>query len=929
MNPKISDFGMARILRGSEQRATNRIVGTYGYMAPEYALEGVFSVKSDVFSFGVLLLEILSGIKNTGLYLSNSLNLIGYAWDLWTSNRPLELMNTDLQHKYCPNAATRYINTALLCVEERAADRPTMLDVVMMLNNELAILPSPVQPAFLNARSGLDSSCLERDIAFQWRQKRHCERIFEADIEIDEDEVQNNDVGPNIGEIEVLGTDGVENNEDGHVLGETEVVGLVGVENNDDGPVMRETEAARHVLGESKGVGPVLGERGDGDNEGSEKVGRSVNADSNNITTATAESDEDDDNDPDSYETDSEGELCVKKGKKLFFDDKGEVPRIELGMIFENSEQFKEALGAYVVAKRFDFRYTKNDLDRTRAKCKGIGCPYMIYAFFGGKDGVFRVRTYVSKHSYSVTFKNRRANYRFIGKHFLSKLKILPNLKLKDMMRLTKDELKVELNKNLCQRARVWANQKIRGRLEDEFNKLFDYVYTLREADPNGTFDLFVQRPTPSASPIFKRLYVCFGGLKEGFKKHCRSVLSLDGCYLKGDFKEVENKETWAWFLEHIQIDLEIGDGDRFTILSDMQKGLLEEMQLILPNVEHRYCARHIYANWKKENSGHDMQQLFWACCKATTEAEFHKHSARMATLKDTALSSLLKRDPKHWSKAFFRTHSKCDTVNNNFGEAFNSTIIYARYWDLTGIPCSHSICVILFNYKPLERGSFLEEQNKREKGETIKGFKLSKRGSKCTCRCCGVLGHNTRTCHSKNNVQTQDSTSLQPAATDVSQPPAPNPSQPTTTDVSQPPAPNPSQPATSQTSQPQFPNSKNTSTKTKGKASCGRQSTKPSLGPRGREIMEGIELYTNEKTGMQILNLDRPSQMLVRRPNTRSHATMSEPVIPSLPAPLSQQYESTHYAPVYQPAVMSTAPPTFTNHGNIIHKLLPRRRSS
>ncbi|GMI63694.1 receptor kinase 1 [Hibiscus trionum] len=158
MNPKISDFGMARIFRGNEQRATDRVVGTYGYMAPEYASEGVFSVKSDVFSFGVLLLEILSGKRNTGFYLSNSLNLIGCAWDLWTSNRPLELMNTDLQQKYCPNAATRYINTALLCVEERAADRPNMSDVVMMLNNELTILPSPVRPAFSNARRGLDSS---------------------------------------------------------------------------------------------------------------------------------------------------------------------------------------------------------------------------------------------------------------------------------------------------------------------------------------------------------------------------------------------------------------------------------------------------------------------------------------------------------------------------------------------------------------------------------------------------------------------------------------------------------------------------------------------------------------------------------------------------------------------------------------------------
>ncbi|KAJ0455120.1 putative protein kinase RLK-Pelle-DLSV family [Helianthus annuus] len=69
MNPKISDFGMARIICGSQTRAmTNRIVGTYGYMSPEYAMHGHFSVKSDVFSLGVLVLEIISGKKNTCVF---------------------------------------------------------------------------------------------------------------------------------------------------------------------------------------------------------------------------------------------------------------------------------------------------------------------------------------------------------------------------------------------------------------------------------------------------------------------------------------------------------------------------------------------------------------------------------------------------------------------------------------------------------------------------------------------------------------------------------------------------------------------------------------------------------------------------------------------------------------------------------------------
>ncbi|KAK9155991.1 hypothetical protein Sjap_003471 [Stephania japonica] len=95
MNPKISDFGLARIFGGDETEAnTRRVVGTYGYMSPEYAAHGLFSMKSDIFSFGVLILEIVSGKRNKGFYCGgNNFNLLGHAWNLWNEDKALELVD--------------------------------------------------------------------------------------------------------------------------------------------------------------------------------------------------------------------------------------------------------------------------------------------------------------------------------------------------------------------------------------------------------------------------------------------------------------------------------------------------------------------------------------------------------------------------------------------------------------------------------------------------------------------------------------------------------------------------------------------------------------------------------------------------------------------------------------------------------------------
>ncbi|XP_034678406.1 G-type lectin S-receptor-like serine/threonine-protein kinase At4g27290 isoform X6 [Vitis riparia] len=159
MTPKISDFGMARSFRGNETEAnTKRVVGTYGYMSPEYAIDGLYSTKSDVFSFGVLVLEIVSGKRNRGFsHPDHSLNLLGHAWTLYMEGRSMELIDTSVGDMHDLSQVLRSINVGLLCVQCSLDDRPSMYSVVLMLSSDGA-LPRPKEPGFFTGREAKSSS---------------------------------------------------------------------------------------------------------------------------------------------------------------------------------------------------------------------------------------------------------------------------------------------------------------------------------------------------------------------------------------------------------------------------------------------------------------------------------------------------------------------------------------------------------------------------------------------------------------------------------------------------------------------------------------------------------------------------------------------------------------------------------------------------
>ncbi|CAA7401459.1 unnamed protein product [Spirodela intermedia] len=156
--PKIADFGMARLFPEDQTHVNTRVAGTNGYMAPEYVMHGQLSTKADVFSFGVLVLELVSGRKNsTFTPRGDSQNLLEWAWRLHQRKQSLEVMDETLRLPAAAAAAEQQIQTCihvgLLCTQADPKLRPEMRRVALILSKTSNnTLEEPIKPGFPGTR---------------------------------------------------------------------------------------------------------------------------------------------------------------------------------------------------------------------------------------------------------------------------------------------------------------------------------------------------------------------------------------------------------------------------------------------------------------------------------------------------------------------------------------------------------------------------------------------------------------------------------------------------------------------------------------------------------------------------------------------------------------------------------------------------------
>nr|XP_017244525.1 PREDICTED: putative serine/threonine-protein kinase isoform X1 [Daucus carota subsp. sativus] len=162
LTPKISDFGLAKLFPANLTHISTRVAGTLGYLAPEYAIRGQLTRKADIYSFGVLLLEIVCGRCNKNDRLpGEDKYLLERAWVLYSDNKLEELMDVSLEgdREFDLDEASKFIKISFLCTQQMPKLRPSMSTVVKMLRGEIGVDEKMIsQPGLISEQFGKNNT---------------------------------------------------------------------------------------------------------------------------------------------------------------------------------------------------------------------------------------------------------------------------------------------------------------------------------------------------------------------------------------------------------------------------------------------------------------------------------------------------------------------------------------------------------------------------------------------------------------------------------------------------------------------------------------------------------------------------------------------------------------------------------------------------
>ncbi|KAL0719454.1 hypothetical protein Bca4012_068778 [Brassica carinata] len=401
---------------------------------------------------------------------------------------------------------------------------------------------------------------------------------------------------------------------------------------------------------------------------------------------------------PSDGEEDEENPIYYERWKR----GSGELA---IRQVFVSVEEFKEAVLEYALMGGWNIKMTKSGAIKCEARCAVVSeepCLWRIYCSFEKSVNQWMVKTFQEEHTCTKDGRCRLMSEGVIAKLIVNEIRNQPAMKPKAIQAKIEERYNLLATDDQCRKARKKALDIIRAEYDEQFARIKDYKLEILESNDGSTVDVRTAIREDGLE-VFDRFYVCFAALRKTWKAHCRPIFGIDGCFLKSDTKgqllaavgrdannqiypiawacvQVEDTESWLWFIQKLKGDLDLCDGDGFTLISDRQKGLLIAVEKELPKIEHRMCARHIYGNLRRYHSKKpQMKTLFWEIVHSFNEADYKVGMKKLKAYDVEVYEAFKQRNPSSCSRAFFGTRSSCEDALNNFSESYNNTIEKAR----------------------------------------------------------------------------------------------------------------------------------------------------------------------------------------------------------------------------------------------------------
>lgn len=294
-----------------------------------------------------------------------------------------------------------------------------------------------------------------------------------------------------------------------------------------------------------------------------------------------------------------------------------------LGQIFKSSSEAKDYIKMRSIRTRRNIYFAKNDKQRIRAKCRGVvsemtggpwtksrikckdktvssqkaTCPWVVLISRSDEESDWMVKTLVHEHRCVQSRSIKACTSKFLATTILQQVEGNPTIPVKALRVELQKTYEVGMSRMKVFRAKQLAQKHVYGDYEKQYSLLRDYVLELQQCNPGTTvkIDVYSEPNANLETRMFKRIYVCLGALKLGFKAGLRDFLGFDGAFMKGPYPgqvltavgldsnngiyplayaivEAENKSSWSWFLECLGEDLELSTNSNFTFISDRQK---------------------------------------------------------------------------------------------------------------------------------------------------------------------------------------------------------------------------------------------------------------------------------------------------------------------------------------------------------------------